>query len=79
MILLSPVIVPIAILSVPFLALMVGALWLIELFAPSKEWHPWFAWRPVRHFNDVDWIWLERIERRHLWARGCIYRWAISE
>lgn len=31
----------------------------------NKDWHPWFAWRPVE-LDDLlySWVWLETIERR---------------
>lgn len=74
-ILLLPIIIP----AVPLLYLMVALTaawhWLYGKIAPSSEWHPWFAWRPVRHFNDVDWMWLEWTERMwHGHGVGCIYR-----
>lgn len=25
------------------------------------EWHPWFAWYPVKTI-DARWVWLERVE-----------------
>lgn len=28
----------------------------------ERDWHPWFAWRPV-HLHNGDWVWLERVER----------------
>jgi hypothetical protein len=72
---------PILIVAVPplYLAVMAIAGWqkVYAIIAPSKDWHPWFAWRPVQHYNDVDWLWLERVERR--WCGhgvGCVYRFA---
>jgi hypothetical protein len=75
MILLSPVLI----VCVPPLFLAFGMLWCWQKIycrlAPSSDWHHWFAWRPVQHYNGVDWFWLEHIERR--WDGfdiGCIYR-----
>jgi len=34
-----------------------------EKIAAWKEWHPWFAWRPVR-VGHRDCRWLEWVERR---------------
>lgn len=75
LILLAPIIVPACIVLVPTLALMTAWQKLYALVAPSREYHRWFAWRPVRHFNDRDWLWLEYVERR--WCGhgvGCVYR-----
>ncbi len=33
------------------------------------EWHPWFAWHPVR-LADFDCRWLETIERRGQYYGG---------
>ena len=32
-----------------------------ELFA--KDWHPWFAWHPVR-LDSHTIVWLERVKRK---------------
>jgi hypothetical protein len=38
------------------------------------EWHPWFAWRPVR-VDSGDCRWLEWVERRgNFWA-ACGESW----
>lgn len=37
-----------------------------EKQAARKEWHRWFAWRPVR-VGSGDCRWLETIERRISW------------
>lgn len=29
-----------------------------------SEWHPWFAWRPVRLTATTRYVWFRRIERR---------------
>ena len=37
-------------------------------FDHKENWHPWFAWYPVRVYNDdaTDHrVWLETIERKH--------------
>jgi hypothetical protein len=75
MILLSPLLA----VCVPPLFLMACCLWLWQRiyrrFAPPLEWHQWFAWRPVRHYNEVDWLWLEQVERSWRgFGVGCIYR-----
>jgi hypothetical protein len=33
---------------------------------PTREWHVWFAWRPVK--LEAEWVWLERIERKVTWT-----------
>ena len=35
----------------------------------TKEWHDWFAWRPVRVANH-DCRWLETVERKLDWFFG---------
>lgn len=30
-----------------------------------EQWHPAFAWLPVR--CDTEWVWLENVERRAHW------------
>lgn len=80
MILLSPVIIPATIILVPMVVTLVAWQKLYGLIAPSQDWHSWFAWRPVKHFNDEDWMWLERVERS--WRGfdcGCIYRAIAGE
>jgi hypothetical protein len=33
------------------------------------EWHPWYAWHPVRIPDSTQCVWLERIERKGaLWT-----------
>jgi hypothetical protein len=38
-----------------------------------QEWHPWFAWRPVR-LADHDCRWLEIVERK-AWYRSSFPDW----
>lgn len=39
-----------------------------------QDWHPWFAWHPVR--VDRELIWLERIERKGEHFPDCIgWQW----
>lgn len=35
----------------------------------DREWHRWFAWRPVRLDDTRTWVWLETIERREIFIR----------
>jgi hypothetical protein len=28
-----------------------------------REWHPWFAWYPVKIQNEV--VWLEKVQRKY--------------
>ena len=42
-----------------------------------KDWHPWFAWHPVR-VGPHDCRWLETIERR-LWGFTVEDSWYIWE
>ncbi len=32
----------------------------------KTEWHPWFVWYPLRvyHNGNMQWIWLEWLERK---------------
>lgn len=32
------------------------------------DWHPWFAWHPVK--AGAVWVWLESIERRGDWTHA---------
>ena len=47
---------------------------------PLSEWHPWFAWKPVR-VNDDFILWLCYVRRRLViddegnWAGGYIDHW----
>lgn len=36
------------------------------------EWHPWFAWHPVRLKGTRTWVWLETVERYYhcTWGGG---------
>lgn len=66
----APVTIPVAIMAAPFILFAVGIAKLsLKIFPPpSQDWHPWFAWRPVKtgHWADKDrrFIWLETVERR---------------
>lgn len=72
-VLISPVVVPIAIIAAPVFLAVAGGIWLEEKltkpFRPTREWSTWYAWRPVC-INDwvcddeKRWVWLETIERR---------------
>jgi len=77
---------PLLLVTVILVGVLAPFMWLsINLerwLAPSAEWHPWFAWRPVR-INGRIWeddgplIWWERIERRRSatdYAAKPIYR-----
>jgi hypothetical protein len=45
---------------------------LFEKVERTKEWHDWFAWRPVRVASH-DCRWLETVERRLYWCYGDPY------
>jgi hypothetical protein len=71
----SPIVVPAALMAAPFILFGVGFHWcLTKLFpTPPREWHRWFAWRPVPldHWSDHvctggGWAWLETVERRSM-------------
>lgn len=38
-----------------------------------REWHRWFAWRPV--LVDRTWVWLETVERRLFYSYACTCRY----
>jgi hypothetical protein len=76
MIILSPIILPVAILVLPIFGLMVGLEKLRNWACPQRDWHSWYAWRPVHVYlgaNTIEreWIWLERCNR----AGSCAYGW----
>lgn len=68
--LLSPIIVPLAVLCAIWVAPVGLVVWLdrrrrSRLYA--KGWHVWFAWRPVKTgpwWDRGGWVWLEMIERQ---------------
>lgn len=77
---LAPIVIPLAVVGVPVILTMVGLLKLYELVFPERDWHQWFAWRPVRHYRRDCWMWLEPVERRRMWAGGeKIYRPILIE
>jgi hypothetical protein len=77
--LLSPIIVPVAIICTPPLLIAVSCMWLAEKakqpFRASPDWHTWYAWRPIKINdwfcdNELKWVWFEAVERRghHSWT-----------
>lgn len=38
----------------------------IERRANRKEWHNWFAWRPVKLQTETEIAWLHHIERKQI-------------
>lgn len=73
MILVAPLALPAAIIVAPAILFAVGFHWLLTKLFPtlSREWHRWFAWRPVPldHWSEHvgqqgKWAWLETVERR---------------
>jgi hypothetical protein len=34
----------------------------------KKQWHTWFAWYPVYIPEELQWVWLEKIERRYYYT-----------
>ena len=79
MIILAPIVFPLAALAVPFVLPMAAIAWCLNKFASWKgarnslaPRRQWFAWRPVKFdgfWEDVptQWLWLERVEA--LWTR----------
>jgi hypothetical protein len=33
-----------------------------------KQWHTWFAWYPVYIPEELQWVWLEKIERKYYYT-----------
>jgi hypothetical protein len=53
---------------------------LLDRFGAGLEYHPWFAWRPVRSYRSNTWMWLETVDRRRAcggWS--CFYRPATKQ
>lgn len=76
MIVFSPIIVPLAAMAIPIVGLMVGLQKVREWLCPQRDWHLWFAWRPVHAYHDPaslyrSWVWLEPVRR----AGSCAYGW----
>ncbi len=46
--------------------------------AASREWHPWFAWFPVR-VGRHDCRWWETVERRNEYQYVAAYSWEYRE
>jgi hypothetical protein len=77
MILLSPIIVPIAIVALPLVVLPLVVTDKLEQWRRARNRAQpkrlWFAWRPVRFsgfWDDVpdQWLWLEKVDA--IWRRG---------
>lgn len=63
----APIWVPAVVILIP---VFFAWNWIEKRTAPSREWHDWYAWRPVR-FNSWDdddaydkIVWLEKVRRR---------------
>ena len=41
-----------------------------QLYLIQRDWHPWFAWRPVRFEGSMTWAWLETVLRRVEYPQG---------
>jgi hypothetical protein len=59
--------VALIVITSPLWLLLLAAVKLTLLFEPHwpvmpKDWHPWFAWRPVR-LEDGTMVWWEHLER----------------
>lgn len=73
LILLSPVIAPMAVVAIVTFGPIGLAVWLWHKYGPSprpRQWERWYAWRPVKVGEDWErcywrsrWAWLENVER----------------
>lgn len=51
----------------------------------KKDWHVWFAWRPVVAMADKDerkrvWVWLEYVKRKRDFSMdGYFHKYAVIE
>jgi hypothetical protein len=63
--LLTPILIPMGIVAIGF-TLFVRAWEARMARLRRKDWHRWFAWRPVRlgPYRGDPWAWLERVDRR---------------
>ncbi len=48
-----------------------------------SDWHPWFAWYPVRALiggMDIEWKWLRTVQRRQWqpwWSGKPVWQYAV--
>lgn len=87
---LAPITLPLAgfLMVGIFSGLALDRVWnaIARRFAPSEEWHTWFAWRPVQinEWPSPDykkWAWLEHVERHtdtRFDRRETVYRLIIT-